>query len=86
MGYNYYNLFDCFGNVLRYFPVVSGRPTELKSARSCVCEGITVLGCTSPFVSEDEAIFLRSLIGRTATIFHTIGGRHNLSGLYLELF
>ena len=75
---------DCFGNVLRYFPVVSGRPTELESARSCTCEGVTVLGCTSPFVSEDEAIFLRSLIGRTTTVFHTIGGRHNISGLYLD--
>lgn len=76
--------FDCFGNLLRYLPVLSGRPTELESARSCLCEGITVVGCTSPFVSEDEAIFLRSLIGRTATVFHTVGGRHNMHGMYLD--
>ena len=75
---------DCFGNILRYVPVMSGRPTELESARSCLCEGIAVLGCCSPFVSEDEAIFLRSLIGRTATVFHTVGGRHNLQGLYFD--
>lgn len=75
---------DCFGNILRYLPVMSGRPTELESARSCLCEGISVLGCSSPFVSEDEAIFLRSLIGRTATVFHTVGGRHNLQGLYFD--
>ena len=75
---------DCFGNILRYLPVMSGRPTELESARSCLCEGISVIGCASPFVSEDEAIFLRSLIGRTATVFHTVGGRHNLQGLYLD--
>jgi hypothetical protein len=75
---------DCFGNVLRYLPVMSGRPTELESARSCLCEGISVIGCSSPFVSEDEAIFLRSLIGRTATVFHTVGGRHNLQGLYFD--
>ena len=75
---------DCFGNILRYLPVMSGRPTELESARSCLCEGISVVGCASPFVSEDEAIFLRSLIGRTATVFHTVGGRHNLQGLYFD--
>jgi hypothetical protein len=76
--------FDCFGNILRYLPVVSGRPTELESARNCLCEGVTVAGCCSPFVSEDEAIFLRSLIGRTATVFHTVGGRHNMHALYLD--
>jgi hypothetical protein len=76
--------FDCFGNVLRYLPVVSGRPTELESARNCLCEGVTVAGCCSPFVSEDEAIFLRSLIGRTATIFHTVGGRHNMHAMYVD--
>jgi hypothetical protein len=76
--------FDCFGNVLRYLPVVSGRPTELESARNCLCEGVTVAGCCSPFVSEDEAIFLRSLIGRAATIFHTVGGRHNMHACYVD--
>mmetsp|Transcript_3692 Transcript_3692/g.5713 ORF Transcript_3692/g.5713 Transcript_3692/m.5713 type:complete len:1372 (+) Transcript_3692:182-4297(+) len=76
--------FDTFGNILRFMPVLSGRPTELESARSCLCEGISVLGCTSPFVSEDEAIFLRSLIGRSVTIFHTVGGRHNMQGMYLD--
>lgn len=75
---------DCFGNILRFLPVVSGRPTELESARNCLCEGVTVAGCCSPFVSEDEAIFLRSLIGRTATIFHTVGGRHNMHAMYID--
>jgi hypothetical protein len=75
---------DCFGNILRFFPALSGRPTELESARNCICEGNVILGCTSPFVSEDEAIFLRSLLGRSATVFHTIGGRHDLSGMYLD--
>jgi hypothetical protein len=76
--------FDCFGNVLRYLPVLSGRPTELESARNCQCEGVAVMGCASPFVSEDEAIFLRGLIGRTATAFHTVGSRHNMHGLYID--
>lgn len=77
--------FDCFGNLLRFLPALSGRPTELESARSCICEGAIVIGCASPFVSEDEAILLRSLIGRTITVFHTIGGRHNLQGLYADI-
>jgi hypothetical protein len=33
-------------------------------------------------VSENEAIFLRGVIGRTATVLHTIGSRHNIKGLY----
>lgn len=35
--------------------------------------GRAVLATVAPFVSEDESIFLRSLLGRTTTIFHTIG-------------
>lgn len=76
--------FDTFGNVLRGLPVVSGRPTEIESSRTCMIEGILCMGCFSPFVSEDEAIFLRSLLGRTTTIFHTVGGRHTMQGIYID--
>jgi hypothetical protein len=43
-----------------------------------------VLGLCSPFVSEDNTILLRSLLGRTCTMLHTCGGRHNIQGLYVD--
>ena len=76
--------FDMLGNIFRGLPMLSGRPTELESSRYCVCNGSVVLGTSSPFVSEDEAVFLRSLIGRTCTMFHTCGGRHSFRGLYVD--
>jgi hypothetical protein len=47
--------------------------------------GVAVLGCATPIVSENEAIFLRSLVGRTATMLHTVGSRHNLKALYADV-
>jgi hypothetical protein len=48
------------------------------------CSGTAVLGCTTPIVSENEAIFLRGLVGRTLTALHTMGGRHRIKGLYVD--
>lgn len=76
--------FDTIGNILKALPMASGRPTELESSRHCRLDGVTVLGLSSPFVSEDEAVFLRSLLGRTCTMLRTISGRHSLQALYVD--
>jgi len=76
--------FDTVGNVMRYLPILCGRPTDVESAKSVQCSGVAVLGCSTPIVSENEAIFLRSIVGRTLTILHTIGSRHNIKGLYVD--
>ena len=76
--------FDTFGNILRYLPLLSGRPAEIESAKEIKCTGKAVLGCCTPIVSESEPVFLRGLIGRTATAFHTIGSRHSIQGLYMD--
>jgi hypothetical protein len=75
---------DTFGNILKSLPMVSGRPTELESSKLCCLDGIAALTCASPFVSEDESVFLRSLLGRTCTILRTVGGRHSIQGLYVD--
>jgi hypothetical protein len=75
---------DCFANILRFLPILSGRPAEVQSGKSIVCEGISVLGVATPIVSENEAIFLRSLVGRTATALHTVSSRHNVQGIYVD--
>ena len=75
---------DTIGNILKALPMTSGRPTELESSRHCRLDGVTVLGLSSPFVSEDEAVFLRSLLGRTCTMLRTISGRHSLQALYVD--
>ena len=76
--------FDTFGNILKFLPVLSGRPAEVESAKNVVCYGTGVLGCSTPIVSESEPIFLRGLIGRTVTALHTIGSRHAIKGLYSD--
>ena len=76
--------FDTIGNIMRFLPILCGRPTDVESAKSVQCSGAAVLGCSTPIVSENEAIFLRGLVGRTLTILHTIGSRHNIRGLYLD--
>lgn len=75
---------DTVGNILKALPLVSGRPTELESSRLCRLDGQAVLGLASPFVSEDEAVFLRSLLGRTCTMLRTVSGRHTLQSLYVD--
>mmetsp|Transcript_14970 Transcript_14970/g.22515 ORF Transcript_14970/g.22515 Transcript_14970/m.22515 type:complete len:1308 (-) Transcript_14970:8-3931(-) len=76
--------FDMVNSLFRGLPMLSGRPTDLASSRTCIVDGTAVLGLCSPFVSEDDAILLRSLLGRTCTAFHTCGGRHNIRGLYVD--
>lgn len=76
--------FDTCGNFMRFLPILCGRPTDIESAKSVQCSGCAVLGCSTPIVSENEAIFLRGLVGRTLTVLHTIGSRHNIKGLYLD--
>lgn len=81
-------LFVLFLNVLSFImkllPIICGRPTDIEASQACVLEGSCALGVCSPFVSEDEAILLRSFIGRACTVFQTVGGRHDMNGLYLD--
>lgn len=77
--------FGMMGNIYRLLPQFCGGPTAVESSQKCVLEGRVSLGCCSPFCSEDDAILLRSFIGRTSTIFHTCGtSRHKLEGLYFD--
>jgi hypothetical protein len=78
---------DTFFNFFRFLPLLSGistGPAELASTSSVTCKGICSIGVSTPIVSENEPLFLRSLLGRTATVFHTIGGRHNIQGCYVD--
>jgi hypothetical protein len=72
------------GSIMRLLPVVSGRPAAIESSQKCKLDGIASLGLCSPFSSEDDAILLRSLLGRTCTAFHTVGSRHSYQGLYVD--
>ena len=76
---------DTFGNIMRFLPVLSGEPSEVEGNKGVHCTGSAVYGCGTPIVAENEAIFLRGLIGRTATMLHTVGGRHNMKGLYCDV-
>jgi hypothetical protein len=71
-------------NVFRMLPQICGAPAAVESSQKCILEGQASLGCCSPFCSEDEAILLRSFIGRTNTIFFTCGGRHEIEGMYVD--
>eukprot|EP01032_Pedospumella_encystans_P014583 gene14583-16739_t len=72
------------GSIMRLLPMVAGRPAAVQSSQKCVLDGIASLGLCSPFSSEDDAILLRSLLGRTCTAFHTVGSRHSCQGLYVD--
>jgi hypothetical protein len=76
--------FDSFNNILRGLPMVSGKPTQVESTNGVSCHGTAVIGNCSPFVAEDEAIFLRGLLGKTCTAFNTCAGRHTIKGLYVD--
>lgn len=76
--------FDSFNNILRGLPMVSGKPTQVESTNSVSCHGTAVIGNCSPFVAEDEAIFLRGLLGKTCTALNTCAGRHTIRGLYVD--
>lgn len=76
--------FDSFNNILRGLPMVSGKPTQVDSTKGVSCHGTAVIGNCSPFVAEDEAIFLRGLLGKTCTAFNTCAGRHSIKGLYVD--
>ena len=64
--------------------VLSGKPTCVRSGANVQCSGSAVIGTCTPFLTENEAIFLRSLLGRFATAFHTMGSRHDLTGFYVD--
>jgi hypothetical protein len=70
--------------ILKLLPIVCGRPSCVESTKECNLTGKASLGLCSPFAFEDEVVFLRSLIGRTSTIFNTIRGRHEIEGLYVD--
>lgn len=76
---------DTIGNFLRFLPVLSGLPTEVESAKSVQVSGTAALANGTPIVTENEAIFLRGLVGRTLTVLHTIGSRHNIKGFYVDM-
>ena len=77
--------FDAYGNILRFLPILSGSPSEIEAAKEIKCFGKGVLGCaTTMRKGGNAALFLRSLIGRSATVFHTVGSRHALLGLYVD--
>jgi hypothetical protein len=75
---------DTISWLYKGLPMLSGSPTDVESSMSCHVEGKVVLGCCSPFVAEDEAIFFRSLLGRSCTLFSTCTSRHNIRGLYVD--
>lgn len=75
---------DIISWLFKGLPMLSGSPTDVTSSMSCSVEGKVVLGCCSPFVAEDEAIFFRSLLGRSCTAFSTCTSRHNIRGLYVD--
>jgi hypothetical protein len=72
------------GSIFRLLPMVAGRPSSIEASQTCNLDGVAALGLCSPFSSEDDAILLRSLLGRTCTVFHTVGSRHCMQGLYLD--
>lgn len=72
------------GTILRILPVLCGRPATLESSQKCTLEGKASLCTVSPFCSEDDQILLRSLIGRSCTMFSTVAGRHKLCGIYVD--
>jgi hypothetical protein len=76
--------FDAFNSILRGLPMISGKPTQVESTKGVSCHGTAVIGNCSPFVAEDEAIFLRGLLGKTCTAFNTCAGRHTIRGLYVD--
>lgn len=71
-------------SIFRMLPIICGRPAALEASQNCNLEGTCAVGTCSPFVAEDDIILLRSLIGRTSTVFHTAGSRHEIEGLYLD--
>jgi hypothetical protein len=72
------------GNIFRLLPMVAGRPAAIEASQNCTLDGVAALGLCSPFSTEDDIILLRSLLGRTCTVFHTVGSRHTIQGLYLD--
>jgi hypothetical protein len=72
------------GSIMRLLPMVAGRPASVEASQNCSLDGVASLGLCSPFSSEDDAILLRSLLGRTCTVLHTVGSRHCMQGLYLD--
>jgi hypothetical protein len=72
------------GSIFRLLPMVAGRPSSVEASQKCALDGVASLGLCSPFSSEDDAILLRSLLGRTCTALHTVGSRHSFQGLYMD--
>ena len=44
--------------------LLCGKPTSVKSGENVECTGQAVIGTCTPFLTENEAIFMRSLLGR----------------------
>jgi hypothetical protein len=76
--------FSAFSHYLKYYPLLSGRPKELLRVIP-ECRGNVAVTLVSPFVDEDHSVFLRSLLGRSLTVFHTVSNvDHKLKGLYVD--
>ena len=76
---------ESFGALCKFLPILVGLPTEKELHSQVQTKGTAVIVLTTPIVAENEAIFLRTLIGRTLTAFHTMGGRHVVRGFYLDM-
>ena len=73
------------GSIIRLLPVLCGVPATIESVKPIKLEGNSALCLVSPFCAEGDEMLLRSMLGRTATLFHTVGSRHRLNGLYLDV-
>ena len=77
---------ETFGAVCKLSPVMVGGPTETFKHKDVQVVGTAACSLMTPIVSENEAILLRTCLGRTLTCFHGIGGRHVIQGFYIDVF
>jgi hypothetical protein len=73
------------GAIIRLLPVVCGGPATIESVKQIKLEGEVALCVVAPFCAEGDEMLLRSMLGRTCTLFHTISSRHVLHGLYVDV-
>ena len=75
-----------FANIVKWMTIFSGYPNSPMNGLNVELEGHAVIGTCTPILGENDAVFLRSLIGRHSAAFHTVAGRHNIEGLYVDIF
>lgn len=75
-----------FANIAKWIGLLSGYPNSPMNGLQVELEGHIVIGTCTPILGENDAVFLRSLLGRHAAAFHTVLGRHDIEGLYIDIF